>query len=154
MLKVQRVDQKFSIGSQPSEHELGQLAGQGFKSIINLRVPNEDSEQLPPEEEGSQARELGMEYLHIPIAGQQIRPEQADMFRTAAASLPGPMFVHCAAGKRAMGFVMIDKALREGWNSQQAIDQAKELGTPLDSPPIHDFVVQYIDDHDEVDSQR
>ncbi len=53
-------------GGQPTFDQMKKASEAGFKTVINLRT---DAEQPSPAEESSWIEELGMKYVHIPVAG-------------------------------------------------------------------------------------
>jgi uncharacterized protein (TIGR01244 family) len=143
-MNAQKITSDVSIGAQPSETDLKQLARDGVKTVINLRVENEQEGQLSPMDEGQLARDLGLEYLHIPVIGDQIREGQVDEFRNAVENLPKPIYAHCAKGKRAATLSMMDRAVREGWSGKETLSQTKKMGFDL-NPNLEKFVKEYVD---------
>ena len=69
-----RIKDQLTIGAQPTEEQLKHLAEEGFKSVVNLRMPGEEEQPLSPDEEGEKVRALGMEYLHIPSGRSSVLP--------------------------------------------------------------------------------
>jgi uncharacterized protein (TIGR01244 family) len=139
------IDDQLAIGPQPSEADLKQLAQEGYKTVINLRVSNEDEQMPAPEEEGDRVRGLSMEYLHLPVTLKQVRPEQVDNFRHAVEQLPKPIYVHCASGKRAGAFATMAVASRQGWSANDALEHARRKGCPLDKPELAELVQSYVE---------
>lgn len=136
---------QFTVGAQPDSDDWQKLHQQGFRTVINLRVDNEDEDMLRPMEEGDQVRQQGMEYMHLPVSMKQVRAEQADEFCHAIDNLDGPFFVHCKMGKRAAAFSILPIAKREGWSGQQALDELARKGMDLGQSPMADFVRDYVD---------
>jgi uncharacterized protein (TIGR01244 family) len=136
--------EEVSVGPQPSENDLKQLARKGVKTVINLRVENEQEGQLSPMDEGQLARDLGLEYLHIPVIGDQIREGQVDEFRNAVENLPKPIYAHCAKGKRAAALSMMTRGVRDGWSGKETVAQATQLGFEFD-PNLEKFMKEYVD---------
>jgi uncharacterized protein (TIGR01244 family) len=145
MQEAMRLSENLTVGAQPSEEQLKQLAGQGVKSIVNLRTEGEDEQPFSPEEEGEKVRALGMQYLHIPVSSKAPRPEQVDQFRSELPRLPGPVFVHCHKGKRAGAFAMMHMAVESGMSGDDTLEQAEQMGFECDSPALKDFVRGYVD---------
>lgn len=109
-------------GGQPSAEQLAEFAAQGGGCVVNLRPLAE----MGGWDEGAAVTALGMEYVHIPVAG----PE--DLQREAAETLADAMrrydedhlLVHCASGQRVGALV----ALKAGWIDELPTEQALELG--------------------------
>lgn len=93
------------ITGQPSEAELRQLRAEGVTLIVNLRTDKEmtDPKSPLPFDEAALARELGIEYVHIPIGMPEhpYRPEIVDQFAEALARHEGKALLHCAVAGRA-----------------------------------------------------
>jgi uncharacterized protein (TIGR01244 family) len=141
----QHPTQDLTVGAQPTTQEISQLAREGFKTVINLRVENEQEGQLSPMEEGQTVRDAGMEYLHIPVIGNQIREGQVDEFTNAVESLPKPIYVHCAKGKRAGLFSTMHCAVKDGLSGKQTLARAKETGIEIDDANLERFVKEYVE---------
>ena len=62
---------RLSFGSQPGEDDLRELASKGVKTILNIRLPNEES-ALPFERERELAESLGMAYVSIPVGRDEL----------------------------------------------------------------------------------
>ncbi len=140
-----RVDDRFTVGPQPDEAKLRELAKQGFRTVVNFRTEGEEEQPLSPAEEGSLVRSLGLRYLHVPVDVKQLREEQVDTFRQQVDTLPGPIYAHCRTGMRSGAFVMIKKAIDEGMTGEQLVASAERMGFPCDKPEIESFVRKYVD---------
>lgn len=141
------ISDEYTNGAQPTEQELRQLAEEGFGSVVNLRTDGEEEQPLSPDEEGRLVRELGMEYLHIPVSTRDMREEQVDQFRQKFPNLPRPVFGHCRTGKRSGAFVMMHTAVENGWTGEETLGKAREMGFECDKPELEKFVKSYIDAH-------
>ncbi|MBI3468704.1 MAG: protein tyrosine phosphatase family protein [Planctomycetes bacterium] len=140
-----KISEEITVGGQPSESQLQELAKEGFKTVVNLRTAGEREQPLSPEEEGARAMALGMQYLHIPVSGQQMLPEQVDQFRRDLARLPGPVFVHCYKGTRAEVFAMMHTAAQAGLTGEQTLERAQQIGCQWNNPALKEFVKAYVD---------
>lgn len=97
-----RISEKVIVGkTPPSEQDLKALASEGFAAVVNLRRSGEPNQPLSPEEEGKAAEVEGLRYVHIPVDPANIDAAAVERFRDEVAQLPGPIFVHCASGRRA-----------------------------------------------------
>lgn len=145
MRSQMKLNDQITIGAQPTEEQLRQLKEQGFRSVVNLRTPDEEDQPLSPAAEGEQVRGLGMEYRHIPVSLREMGPALVDRFREEATQLPGPVYVHCASGKRAGAFGMMHAAVQAGWSGDETLRKADELGFQCDVPSLKEFVKTYVD---------
>lgn len=135
-----RLNATFTIGSQPNEEELKNLAQQGFRSVLNFREDHEDDQPLSPSTEGIIVRELGMEYANIPVSYQNLQVEQIEVLRNLLEDLPTPIFAHCYRGKRAAIFVVLQQAIQEGLSEEETLQLAKQTGFECDTPELKKFV--------------
>ena len=101
MFATIRVSDRLSVGGQPSEGDIDQLAERGFKAVVNLRTDDEADLPISPEAERGYAEAVGLTYRRLPIRAAGLRPHQVEAFRRIVESLPGPIYVHCGAGNRA-----------------------------------------------------
>ena len=117
-----RPENRLFCGGQPTAEQLADFAREGGGCVVNLRPQAE----MGTFDEGAVVRELGMEYVHIPVAG----PE--DLSRQAAATLADAMqrfdaehlMVHCASGQRVGALV----ALKAGWVDGLSMEEAVAAG--------------------------
>lgn len=145
MTQQMQINEQVTVGGQPSEGDLKKLAADGFKTIVNLRTEGEEDQSLSPAAEGEKVRELGMEYVHFPVSRDAMSPELEDEFRQRLPSFTPPVFVHCGSGKRAGAFVVMDKAVKEGWSGEDTLKRAEEMGFECKVPEIKEFVKSYVD---------
>lgn len=144
-MDVKQISDSVSVGAQPSEEDLNDLAAQGFKTVINLRTDQEEDQPLNPGAEGELVREKGLEYRNIPVSMDTMEPAIVDKFRNDLANLPSPAFVHCRSGQRAGAFVMMDQGCRNNMSGAEVLNQAKQMGFECDQPELKQFVMQYVD---------
>jgi uncharacterized protein (TIGR01244 family) len=143
-----KIDDRFSVSkTQPTEDDLKELKQEGFQSVVNLRTESEEDQSLSPQQEEEKVRELGMEYLHIPVSGKNLQPELVDRFRQEVSHLPSPVLVHCHTGRRSGAFVMMDTAIKQGMSGEETVQKAKDMGFKCDSPNLEDFVKNYVNQH-------
>ena len=142
-----KITDQLTVGTQPTDDELRDLANDGFKAIINVRAAGEDEQPLSPEEEGAKVAELGMEYRNVPVSMKTMAPIVVDQFRQELANLPGPVYVHCHKGKRAGAMAMMHTACEAGHTGEQTLQMAEQMGFACDQPELAEFVKSYIDDN-------
>ncbi len=142
-----KLNENLTVGAQPSAEQLQGLKEQGFGSVVNLRTEGEEEQPLSPQAEGEKVKELGLDYLHIPVSTEQMKEEQVDEFRSKIDSLPSPVFVHCKSGMRAGAFSMMHLSVENGQSGEETIDKAMEMGFECDKPGMKEFVKDYVDSH-------
>jgi uncharacterized protein (TIGR01244 family) len=134
MFAATRVSDRISVGGQPSEADLDRLAERGFRAVINLRTDDESNLPISPEAERAFAETAGLAYRRLPIRPAGLRPHEVEAFRAIARDLPGPIFVHCAAGERASAISVLAEGVGE--TADATLLEAARQGIAI---PEHDF---------------
>jgi uncharacterized protein (TIGR01244 family) len=125
MKTIRKINDELAIAGQVTSEQLQQIAQEEFKSVLNLRSPDEDG-FLSSEQEQAQA--LGLSYMNIPIKLETINDEIGTRVFRAMNELPKPILIHCSSAKRAAALVLMYIATRQGATLQQAFQQAEQLG--------------------------
>jgi len=116
----------------------------GYKTIINLRQPNEPGAEL--DAEAAAAKTEGVKYFHLPVNGASPDPAIVDQFLAAVGDPANqPVFVHCASGNRAAALWMIKRLVVDGWDADRASAEATALG--LTSSGLKTFAMDYAASH-------
>lgn len=137
-----RVNDRVCTGGQPTTAQLASLAGEGIRTIIDLREPSEHD----AEAEAAAAAELKLRFVNIPVKTADPKDDQVVAF-LAATKDPEifPAFIHCGSGNRVGAFWMIRRVLVDGWTVEKAEEEARRIG--LRSPNLVDFARDYIRRH-------
>jgi uncharacterized protein (TIGR01244 family) len=101
--KFASVGSDVFISGQPTAHALRDLHGQGVTTVVNLRTPEEMSKRVPFDE-AALVKELGMEYVYIPMRGTAefpYSPAAVKAFAAAMTSAKGKVLLHCTIAWRA-----------------------------------------------------
>lgn len=146
MPKITNLTDRIAIGEQPSIEDLDELSKNGYRAVVNLRDSGEQG-GISPEEEGIKVREFGMLYSHVPVTLQTLNDDLMARFREEIVAMPGPVFVHCAAGKRAAAIALMHVATVKGMTGDEALQEAARMGFELDNPKFAEFVKRYVDEH-------
>ena len=110
-------------GGQPSRKDLEALKQDGLKTIINLRAEQE----MQGMDEEALASELGLHYVHIPVAGpDDITFDAASTLHDAITEHEdqGKILIHCASSNR-VGALL---AIRAYHKLDKTPGEAMELG--------------------------
>lgn len=145
MSERRKINDRVTVGAQVSEEEVKRLPREGFRTVVNLRESGEQDQPVSPDDERKMVEAAGMTYLHIPVSGKDMKPEQVDRFRQELKAQPGPVFVHCHKGKRAGAFAMMAAAVEQGWSGDQTLQTAEQMGFKCDTPQLKEFVKGYVD---------
>jgi protein tyrosine phosphatase (PTP) superfamily phosphohydrolase (DUF442 family) len=112
-------------GGQPTAEQLRAFKAAGGEVVLDLRDPMEPR----PVEEADLVRELGMEYVNIPVCGGSL--DDATLERILAVlrrSGDRSVFFHCGSGSRVGGALIPYFILDQGMEEQDAVDQAMRVG--------------------------
>jgi len=139
MSDVKKVNDDLSIAGQISAEELRKIAIEGFKSVLNLRDPDENGFF---HDEKQQAEIVGLEYVNIPLNSQAPNQELTAEAILEIDHLPKPILIHCAGGARAGGIALIAEAIQSGFTYEQIAQKANELSINLEQPHLKQFLVE------------
>jgi len=128
-----------AIGGQPDSAQLLRLGKAGFRTVLDLRTP----EETRGFDEPGAARAAGLSYLLLPIGRQGVPDSTFDAFRAVMTnSASHPVLVHCASGNRVGPVVIAWLVLDRGWSLDRAVEIAQYGG--LRSPSLEAAVRDYI----------
>src|SRR5262249_39257440 len=133
-----KVSAKVSSGGQPTEADIAALKASGVTTIINLRRPGEQNQPLDPKAEGDVVASHGLAYVHVPVDPKNLDPKQA--VAKAIAEAPGPVFVHCAAGGRAVTHALLAEAKAAGQSADDVMKKAEAIGAPVTDEGFKAFI--------------
>ena len=130
------LDHSITVGTTPTLSELRQLALKGYRTVVDLRMPNEIG-ALSIAEEREAALSARMEFLQISVPARTLPGEQLDIFRRELAALPKPAYVHCTCGGRALlfGAVHLGLEVDEPEDAILTRIQGRDL---IDDPTLYD----------------
>jgi len=92
------------IAGQPTEEEIRSLKSRGIFHVFNVRSPEEMNDKVQINfDEAALVKEMGIEYVNIPISGDQYpyRNEVLDAFASMMKSSKDSVLLHCKGGGRA-----------------------------------------------------
>src|SRR6266513_1978066 len=100
--KFARVGDDVFISGQPTQQGLRELRAQGVTTVVNLRSPPEMNRV--PFDEAALVKELGMEYVYLPMRGTPelpYSPAAVKSFAAAMSGAKGKVLLHCTIAWRA-----------------------------------------------------
>ncbi len=114
-----------ATGGQPSAAHLTTLARAGYRTVLDLRAPDEPRGF----DEAAAMRAAGLRYVTLPVTSATFVDSTFDAFRRAM-RVAGPqgVFVHCASGNRVGAAMVPWLVLDRGWNLERAIAAARVGG--------------------------
>lgn len=120
----------IASSGQPTEDELGFIAGAGYKTVINLGLHNSD---YAVSNEASYLKDNNIKYVHIPVIFDNPQSSDFDDFINALNQCKNSKtFIHCAANKRVSAFIALYRILVLGWATDKAIKELNTVWQPDD----------------------
>ena len=114
---------------QPNEDQLADAARQGCTVVINLALHDDPRYSL--RDEPATVRDLGMQYIHIPVQFANPTEENLLAFCAAMDAHDGEKtLVHCAANYRVTAFVGLYRIIRKGWPPDEAWEPMRSVWQP------------------------
>ena len=100
-LPATRLNAEISTAPQLTPDAMAAAAAAGFRSVINNRPDFEAGPEQPTSASiEAAARAAGLEYVHLPVAGNFQTPEQAQAMAGLMERLPKPVLAFCRSGTR------------------------------------------------------
>jgi uncharacterized protein (TIGR01244 family) len=122
---------RYLIGPQPSDTDIRTLNQKGYKRIVNFRTIEEMNDRKEVGfDEADLAKELGMEYLIIPVGGAKnpFSPKTLSALEQVLKKDDSPILLHCSSGSR-VGMVWAAYAVRHlGKTPDEALKELEPLG--------------------------
>jgi len=125
------------LAGQPSEEALKRFKELGVTAVINLRTPAEmENRERVPFEEAEVVREFGMEYVLIPLGGDDhpYTPEAVDDFAAALQRHSGPVLLHCTVAWRASYMWVAYLILKQDFPLDVALARGEAIA--ISPPPL------------------
>jgi protein tyrosine phosphatase (PTP) superfamily phosphohydrolase (DUF442 family) len=120
------IDDKPTVGGQPSTSAYAKAAANGFRSVLTLRAP---ADGIDVNRERFMVEQNKMRYFNIPLAGKLPARRQVDEFLTVARDRKNhPMLVNCAFAERVAPFMMVFRIHEQGWTEKRAVEEAASSG--------------------------
>lgn len=137
----------MAIAGTLTRDDLEEIRRRGYRVVLDLRVHDEPvAGGLSPAQEAVEARKLDLEYHCVEVSLHALDDCVVERLRGALATLPGRVVVHCASGRRAAVFAILDLACREGWSAQECLTRLRALGFDGDEmPALRELLVRHVD---------
>jgi protein tyrosine phosphatase (PTP) superfamily phosphohydrolase (DUF442 family) len=112
-------------GGQPTAEQLRALKAAGGSIVLDLRDPMEPR----PVDEAALVRELGMEYVNVPVrAGSLDDTTLEHILSVLRGAGERTIFFHCGSGSRVGGALIPYFILDQGMAEEDAVGQAMRVG--------------------------
>ncbi len=123
------------VGGQPSLENFEKIKAAGYKTIIDLRMP----------EEGGTSREdieaLGLAYERIPVAGAAgMTEDKARRLAEVLENAAPPVVIHCKSGNRVGGLLALKAFYVDGKTAEEAMEVGKKSGLRSLAPVLEEVM--------------
>jgi uncharacterized protein (TIGR01244 family) len=131
-----------ATAGQPDSARIAALAAAGFRTVLDLRLPDEARGY----DERATVKAAGLEYATLPVAPATLADSTFAAFRVLMNDAKrAPVLVHCHSGNR-VGVVMVPwLVLDRGWPLERALATAEAGG--LRAGAMRDRAVDYVKRH-------
>ena len=143
MLNEQKITDNISIGGALRDGDAQDLENRGFKTVVNLMMPEESSDG-----EEELVKDVGLTYAPIPVSPPTLDDITVARFLQAIESSDGPVAVHCKSGGRAGLMALLALAVEHGWSLDNARKEGEKMGIKIaNNSPYRAFFENYIQRH-------
>ena len=131
MLNEQKITDSISIGGALRDGDVQDLENRGFKTVVNLMMPDESHDG-----EEELVKGVGLTYAPIPVSPNTLDDITVARFLQAVESSDGPVAVHCKGGGRAGLMTLLALAIDGGWSLEKTYEEGEKVGIKVapDSP--------------------
>lgn len=120
------IDDKQSVGGQPSDQAYAKAAASGFRSVLTLRARTDGVDLW---RERLMVEKNRLRYFNLPVLAALPRLDQLDEFlRLLRDKSNHPMLLNCAFAERVAPYMMIFNLVEQGWNEDRAVEEASKSG--------------------------
>jgi protein tyrosine phosphatase (PTP) superfamily phosphohydrolase (DUF442 family) len=134
------IDDKPSVGGQPSGGAYAKAAGNGYRSVLTLRSEQDGVDVV---RERLMVEQNKMRYFNIPATAKPPHPDRVDEFLSLIRDKANhPMLVNCAFAERVAPFMMILRISEQGWSEEKAVEEASRSG--LRDDQLKKFAKDYL----------
>jgi len=124
------IDDKPTVGGQPSDDAYANAMASGFRSVVTLRSPNDGVDLL---RERFMVEKNRLRYFNLPPVAELPRLEQLEKFLGLVRDQANhPMLINCAFAERVAPYMMIFHMVEQGWSESKATEEAVRSGLKAD----------------------
>jgi uncharacterized protein (TIGR01244 family) len=146
------IDKNLAVGGLITPAGMAELKRRGFKTVINLRKPDEANANV--EAEGDAVRAAGMKYINVPFSAgdpYDVASPQVGVFIKAIDDRANwPVFAHSVQSHRPTGLLVIKRVLEDGYTVEKAYaapDTQVLADGSAGSKGMKDFAQKYLQAH-------
>lgn len=125
MNTIRKINNELAIAGQITPEQFQEIADCGYKSVLNLRLPNEKN-LLDGEQEKIEI--LGLYYVNFPTTSEEINYQFSLQIFQIINQLPKPTLIHCDNSLRSAAIVLLYIATKQGISFEQVFQQIIQIG--------------------------
>ncbi|MEH1821556.1 MAG: sulfur transferase domain-containing protein [Nostoc sp.] len=122
---VRKINDDLAIAGQITLEQLQQIGDEGYRSVVNLRLPDETG-FLVNEQEKTELLELY--YVNLPTRPEDINHQSALQIYQTITELPKPILIHCDNSIRSAAIALLYIALKQGMAFEKALQKVINIG--------------------------
>jgi protein tyrosine phosphatase (PTP) superfamily phosphohydrolase (DUF442 family) len=126
-MDIRKITQELAITGQITPELLQQITIEGYKSVLNLCLPDEAGLWNHEQEK---IEFLGLEYVTFPTRMEEINQQFALRIFKIISELPKPTLIHCDNSMRAAAIVLLYISTKQGIAFDTTWQQTIKLGLP------------------------
>jgi uncharacterized protein (TIGR01244 family) len=127
------VEPQLVSSGQYDEAQFAQLPALGYRTVIQLRLPSEDGTGW----EEAKAKELGLNFIRIPVDGaKDLTEANARKLNAALEKRDGGTLVACNSGNRVGGLFALKAYYCEKRPAEKALEAGKKAGLAKAEPDV------------------
>lgn len=135
--------EQFASSGQPTSEQLASLKQAGFERVVYIAYSDHENSLA---HEDRIVKNLGMEYVHIPVEWSAPTVDDFEMFAGAMQRAPNKKtLLHCQVNYRASAFSFLYRVLYENVAMPQAKADMNEIWTPNET--WRDLIFAVLDRH-------
>jgi uncharacterized protein (TIGR01244 family) len=109
---------------QPTGEQIQLLAEEGYRTVIDLRAPDEPRGFDEP----NAAKQSGLAYINIPVTPATLDQATIDRFLNALRKAETPVLLHCGSSSRVGALLYAWLVLERGEPPAKALAKARAAG--------------------------
>ena len=126
-----RIDDSVATAGQPTAEQFPAIKAAGFETIVNLALADSPG---AIDNEDALVRQLGLEYVHIPVEFKAPTPDRLrQFFEVMDTRKDKRVFVHCAYNFRVSAFVYLYRVIKGHCPAAEALTDMQAVWTPDDT---------------------
>lgn len=125
-MDIRPIDEHISVAPQITPADIGDLASQGFRTLVANRPDSEEPGQPSMAAIEAAAREHGLEWVYMPVDSSNILDSDVDRFDEMIRKADTPVLAFCRSGTRCTLLWALSSARHD--SVDDIVDKARHAG--------------------------